>query len=102
MARRTLKRGTSVNARLFDDVVHRATMLERFKNGQVREIIGMLNRQVVPDLADKLSERLAKIKVRGFDTSPETTARLRDLLEATETTIGTGMRKVGGKFASSL
>lgn len=70
---------TSANGRLLDRSIYHAILAERFKNHEVRRIVRILDREVLPDLRERLAGRLANITTRGFDTGPTTTARLRFL-----------------------
>src|SRR5262245_38004111 len=73
--------GESANAALLDQAVAHAILTERFKNHEVRRIVRVLDREVLPDLAARLAGRLENIATRGFDTGPTTTARLKFLYQ---------------------
>lgn len=70
---------TSANGNLLDRAIYHAILAERFKNHEVRRIVRILDREVLPDLRERLAARLQNIATRGFDTGPRTTARLRFL-----------------------
>lgn len=70
---------TSANGNLLDRGIYHAILAERFKNHEVRRIVRILDREVLPDLRERLAGRLQNIATRGFDTGPTTTARLRFL-----------------------
>jgi SPP1 gp7 family putative phage head morphogenesis protein len=70
---------TSANGNLLDRAIYHAILAERFKNHEVRRIVRILDREVLPDLVERLASRLQNIATRGFDTGPTTTARLRHL-----------------------
>lgn len=65
-----------------DRAVRHALEAERYNNGVVAKIVGLLN-SVDDDITDQIASRLARIEERGFDLGPETTKRLRDLLAET-------------------
>lgn len=69
----------SANGRLLDRGIYHAVLAERFKNHEVRRIVRILDREVLPDLRERLAARLQNIAARGFDTGPASTARLRFL-----------------------
>lgn len=69
----------SSNGRLLDRSIYHAILSERFKNHEVRRIVRILDREILPDLRERLAARLQNIATRGFDAGPTTTARLRFL-----------------------
>lgn len=71
----------SANHALLDDAVRHAILTERFKNDEVRRILRILKREVLPDLRARLAARLANIKTRGYDSGPATTERVAFLLK---------------------
>lgn len=64
---------------MLDRSIYHAVLSERFKNHEVRRIVRLLDREILPDLRERLAARLQNIATRGFDTGPTTTARLRYL-----------------------
>lgn len=64
---------------LLDRSIRHAIRLERLKAGEVRRILRFLDERLYPDVLGLLTERLERIKVRGFDTGLHSTARLRAL-----------------------
>lgn len=71
----------SVNGRMLDRAVRHQHALLRYGNTLTREVVGFLNAEVFPDLLGRLTARLEKIKLRGFDDSgPHSTARYAALL----------------------
>jgi SPP1 gp7 family putative phage head morphogenesis protein len=82
--------------------VKHAVLLERLKAAQVKGIVSLLDKKVIPDVRTKLAQRLANIRQRGFDTGPETTLRVKQLQESLDATLRTAMRGVGKEFAKDL
>jgi len=70
---------TSSNDDLLDSAVRAALVAEGFKNYEVRRILRILDREVLPDLGARLVARLENIAIRGFDAGTATTSRLRFL-----------------------
>jgi SPP1 gp7 family putative phage head morphogenesis protein len=70
----------SANELLLDRAVRHAIQLERFKAGEVRRVVSFLDRKLYPDLLGRLTTRLERIRVRGFDTGPHTTEQVRKML----------------------
>jgi SPP1 gp7 family putative phage head morphogenesis protein len=68
------------NQQILDAEIRHAVFLERYKAGEIRRVNDILevSRQ---EILEKLNARLFRIKVRGFDTGPDSTQRLRDMLE---------------------
>lgn len=66
----------SGNEILLDMALRRAVLAERFKAHEVRRIVRVLDKEVLPDLIARLAGRLANIRARGFDVGPESTSRL--------------------------
>jgi SPP1 gp7 family putative phage head morphogenesis protein len=81
----------TVNGRLLDRGVLHAIYVQRHGSMIVRETVGFLNEQVFPDLLGKLQARLERIRLRGFDTGPWTTARYAEMLGDTTDIINEGM-----------
>jgi len=92
----------SVNDRVLDRAIRHAVYLERLKVGEVNKIVGLLNKSVVPDLVGQLEKRLLNIKQRGFDTSPASTRRLRQLLKSTNGIVQGGVRSAGKVLRKDL
>lgn len=96
----TLVGESTVNSQLYDDTVRHMVYLERFKSGEVRRLVALLNQAVVPDVRNALLLRLEAIRDRGYDTSPATTARLRALLRETDSILVRAMKQVAGEATS--
>jgi SPP1 gp7 family putative phage head morphogenesis protein len=69
----------TANERLLDLTISHALLVERWKAHEVRRIVRLLDREVLPDLAARIGARLASIATRGFDAGPSTTSRLEYL-----------------------
>lgn len=69
----------SVNQELQDRAIRHAVALNRYSRGLSNEIVRLLN-SADADLLGKLAARLALIEERGHDTGPQTTKRLKALL----------------------
>ena len=80
------KRAT-VNETLRDRGIAHAVYLERLKGSVAADIVQQLDDEVIPDLVDKLTARLARIAARGTDLRPQETQRLRDTLTLMEETV---------------
>ena len=70
----------TVNDTLRDRGLAHAVMLERLKANEAAAIRQHYQDEVVPDLVEQLTKRLAAIQARGYDLKPATTDRLSDLL----------------------
>lgn len=81
----------TVNGKLTDRGIRHATFLERLKTQNANGVVGYLNREVFPDLVDKLRRRLDRIGSRGFDTGPWTTKRYRDTIARLGSELTEGM-----------
>ena len=66
--RHYLKRAaSSVNEDLLDNVLRHATFVERYKTSTVNKMLKFVNRDVLPEAANKLRLRMALIGERGYD-----------------------------------
>ena len=92
----------SANTELRDRALEHLHALQRFKNGQVKSILGMLNRDAYEPLVDELQRRLSRITAEGFDRGVESTKRLRDLVAALEDILESGMSKAETKLTKAL
>lgn len=69
----------SVNEEIQNRTIKHMIFLERYKLSEVRRVLKILNREILPDIAAQIERRVARIIERGFDSGPETTARLKEL-----------------------
>ena len=97
-----LAEAVSANERLFNLAIRRGLLVERFKMAEVRRIINVLDREVLPDLLRTLERRYAKIKSLGFDPGPAMTRRLKQLIVSTNGTIKAGMASMGKTLRNDL
>lgn len=94
--------GDSVNEQLQDRAISHLLLLTRLETQEARRIAAYLDRDVIPDLLDQFTRRMARIEERGFDLGPATTARLRDMIaalgEITRSGIGEARRRVQARM----
>lgn len=83
----------TVNGRLLDRAVGHALQLQRYSNGLTREVVGFLNAEVFPDLLERLRGRLDRIKLRGYDSGVESTARYAGMLDDLSTILKDGTKE---------
>lgn len=93
---------TTANEKLLDDAIHRATMIERFKAGEVRSIMSMLNRDVFPELFLLLSNRLDRIASRGHGVSVNRFQTLLDMTTAIGELLRAGASAAQQRLGSDL
>lgn len=92
----------TLNERLLDLSIRHATFLERFKAGEVRRILQLLEENTWPELLGIVTARLERISARGFDTGPWRTARYKEMLKAVRATIGVGVARAAKAQRASL
>lgn len=92
----------TANQRLLDDAIHRATLIERFKAGEVRSIMVELNRDVFPELFLLLSNRLDRISSRGHGVSTDRFQTLTDLARAVGELLREGSSAAQKRLGSDL
>lgn len=83
--------GFSANDFLMDDAIRNAIFSERFKTTAWRRVVGMLNRDVFPELIGKLTTRLERITVRGFDSGVTTTRRYQQMVQEMDEILRAGL-----------
>ena len=81
----------TVNGRLLSRGIRHATFLERLKTHHGNGVLGVLNRDVLPDVVDRLRSRLDRIRSRGFDRGPWTTQRYKDMIAGVGSQITEGL-----------
>lgn len=69
----------ATNEALADRIVRHQTYIQRFGSGTTARVIGLLNRSDA-DIVQQIERRATRIADRGFDSGPETTKRLNNLL----------------------
>lgn len=92
----------TANERLLDRAIRHATYLENLKAHERRRILLFLDRQVFPELMDRLQSRLERIRLRGSDSGVETTRRYREMMAAVDGAISGGLQNGLTSFASTL
>lgn len=75
--------------------------LERMSNGEVRELIKILNNSDV-DLRRRLTKSLDRIKDKGFDYGKVTRERLADIATLTKRVRGQAYKRVGKQFREKM
>ena len=93
---------STANQRLLDDAIHRATLIERFKGGEVRAIMSTLNRDVFPELFLLLSNRLDRISSRGHGISTDRFQTLTDLVQEIGAMLREGATAAQKRLGSDL
>lgn len=74
-----------VNDEILDAQILRDINLQRYSKATARKMVRLLT-ETEADLLEKLAGRLARIKERGYDKGPETTARIKSLIKTLEDT----------------
>lgn len=92
----------SANEILFDRAVRHSIYLERLKTGTVNGIISLLDRDLLPDLLDRIGSRLNRIRSRGFETSLSSLKGLQDLATSIDAMIRAGANLVHGRLRTEL
>jgi SPP1 gp7 family putative phage head morphogenesis protein len=67
----------SLNEGILDEAIRHAVSIEGFKNGEVRRMVNLLERDLMPEVKANLRRRLEQIKIRGMDVGPWTTKKIR-------------------------
>jgi SPP1 gp7 family putative phage head morphogenesis protein len=92
----------TVNEEVLDRAIRHAHYLERLKSHEVNQIVGFLNDDVLPDALTTLRRRLENIKMRGFDTGPWTSKRIKQTIAGTNEIMQKGMQTAGGTLRTDL
>lgn len=95
-------RPLSANEQLLDRAIAHAHYLERLKTFEVRRVVGLLNNDVLPDLVDRISSRLERLRARGFDVQVTSNVGYRDLIAGMRDILDSGMRRLSDHVESSL
>ena len=69
----------TANEELTDLAVRHQLYLTRLQSHEAKQLSQFM-REAHDDMAEKLTTRLERIKLRGFDRGPQSTKRLRNLL----------------------
>lgn len=97
----TIARPRTVNQLLQDRAIMHAHRLEQFKNHQVREVVGEMNRGFA-ELNEHIAGRLASIRARGNDLDTRATPRLRTLSDEIGKQLDETMEKARKRLESDL
>lgn len=89
----------TVNEDLFDRMLVHAHNLEKYSNAQVRDVVGTLNRDVLPALLDQLQRIIPSVLENGV-TGHAT--RILQAIDSVRATMATGLKKIGGRLAEEL
>jgi len=92
----------TVNEQLFDDAIIHAIRLERFKAGEVREIVAMLKNEIMPSIAARLESRIARIASRGFDSGVFTTNRYKEMIRSINAVIEKGYGGISNTIVNDM
>lgn len=71
----------SANDQILDAAIRHAIYSERYGRGLAKKIVKLLN-DADSDLSDQLQKRLERIAINGVDTGPQTTRRLKEVMDA--------------------
>jgi len=99
--RAIIKPNQSVNLTLFHRAVRRAVDIERLKTGEVRSVMSLLNRSVLPDIDRQIADRLGRIAL-GEIKNGYTDYRLQALKESIGGMIKGGMHSVSEMLQGRL
>ncbi len=93
---------SSANQQLLNDAIRHAVLLERYKAGEVTKILNFLNKDVLPDMTNKLTRRLEDIALRGFDKGAYSSKKLREALAQMKEISRGGIHAAGAKLRDDL
>src|SRR4051812_3840804 len=77
----------TVNDTLRDRGIAHAVLLERLKRQIANALIAELEDEVIPDLIEEITGRLAGMQARGMELPSAATKRLQDMLGVMESTV---------------
>ena len=92
----------TTNEKLVDAAIRRAVYVHQFGQGIVRSVLGYLDDEVLPDLLARLKWRLDRIKLRGFDPGPWTTAKYLDLVADAKALLERGTKAAEKRTATAM
>lgn len=92
----------SANDLILNRVIQHSAQVEQFAAHEVRAILRLLSREVMPDIEAQLIKRLIRTERLGFDRGPVTTARLNKVLAETKAMLTAGYDKATGKLKADL
>ena len=92
----------SVNDILLDEAIRHAHLLEQVKNGEVRKVAALLERDVFPALLNKVQGGVDRIGKRGVGYSLNATERGKSLASSTRSLLVQAMRKINDEYATPV
>lgn len=95
----------SVNEELLDRSTRHAVYLERLKKGQARKVVKILHKKAYPELLDKLTKEVSRLKsevTNGRTPSMYRAKRYRDLISSMKALISSGTRAVEKSVSKSV
>lgn len=72
----------NINETIRDRTIRHMIYMEQLKTREVKEILKTLDKEILPDLIEKLQIRLSKIEDFGFDRGQATTRRIEALIKS--------------------
>jgi len=97
---RILRAASTVNEELQNRAILHSIFLQRYKAGQVRQVVGFLNQDVLPDLLGQISSELAKVTDKRTTTTK--LSRLEESLTVFNETLRGGFGKAHQTFADEM
>ncbi len=94
--------GRSAAEEIADASIRHLVFLQRLSNQERNQIIGFINRQVLPDLTAKLTVHLERIRGRGVDSNVFRTAALKRMIRAFSSGLQDGMNDALGLLVKDL
>lgn len=70
---------SNVNDAIQDRIIRHMVFLERLKGGEVRDVLRILNDEILPNITSRIRDRLEAVSQRGSSLSVATTRRLESL-----------------------
>ena len=95
-------RPLSANEQLLDRAIAHAHYFERLKTFEARRVVGFLNNDLLPDLVDRVSSRLERMRTRGLDAEITRNVGYRELIGGMRDILDAGMRRLSDQVAESL
>lgn len=77
----------TVNEVLRDDVIAHALQIERLKNSEQKAVVAFVKETLLPELEKRLNDPLGTITQRGLDVGPDTTARLKRMIQSLQEVV---------------
>lgn len=91
----------TINETIRDRTIRHMVFLEQLKNNEVREILRVLDDEILTDLMEQLQVRLQRIEDFGFDRGAATTQRIDELI-ASLSAITEGYRDINNRVQGEL